>query len=350
MSDNRPTRTNGKDDDARLLHAAARERLSVAAADLALPDRLRLTEWQRVTVSGIFAKLVRAIEDELRTSLAEHPAIAAHQALHAALTSAHVSIAAPIIETAGATADRPLVAALIRRAEEHRRFRARASADAGLLIEMVRDGDDAVAEQAMAMVIAQSRRFDRFSEPVAARTELPAELEYRLVWRVAAALRHYMVCQHAFDAAAADEAIVAAAERLLAAYDEGDSLEARAMRLARRLHETARLTDAIVERAIGEGSFPLFIASLAVRAGLSYASAWEVISEPTGRGAVMLLRSAGVARAEAAAILIALDGDEDAIAGQVDLFDVTEEESARAALRLWKINAGYREAIEELRA
>lgn len=350
MSDHRPTRTNDKDDDARLLHAAARRRLSVAVADLALPDRLRLTEWQRVVVSGIFAKLVRAIEDELRMSLAEHPAVAAHQALHAALTSAHVAIAGPVIEASGVAADRPLVAALIRRAEEHRRFRARSATDAGLLIELIRDEDDAIAEQAMAIVIAQSRRFDRFSEPVAARTELSAELEYRLVWRVAAALRHYMVGQQGFDAAAADEAIVAAAERLLAAYDEGDSLEARAMRLGRRLHETGRLTDAALERAIGEGSFPLFIASLAVRAGLSYAAAWEVVSEPSGRGAVMLLKSAGVARAEAAAILLALGGDEDVIAAAIDLFEVTDDDSARSALRLWKINAGYREAIEELRA
>jgi uncharacterized protein (DUF2336 family) len=334
-------------DDARLLQAAARERLSVAVADLALPEMLRLSDWQRATVSALLAKLVRAIEDELRTSLAQSQLVKEHDALHAAITSAHVAIAAPILERSATQSDPQLIAALIRRAEEHRRFRAR-TGDTALLLDLLRDSDNAVAEQAMAIVIGQSRRFDSFSEPVAARTELAAELEHRLVWRVAAALRHYMVYRHGVAPAQADEAVVAAAERLLAAYDEGDSLEARSLRLARRLHETGRLADDLIERALGEGILPLFLASLAVRAGLSYPSAWEILSDPRGRGAVLLLRAAGVGRAEAAAILLGLSDSEAKAETQVDLFDVTEEATAREALRLWQVNPGYREALAEV--
>ena len=348
MSDQRPSRSD-KGDHARLLQAASRERLSVAVADLALPEKLRLSDWQRTTVSALLAKLVRTIEDELRTSLADAPLAKRHDALHAALTSAHVAIAAQILERSAAHADPQLIAALIRRAEEHRRFRAR-TGETALLLELLRDGDEAVAEQAMAIVIAQSRRFDGFSEPVAARTELAAELEHRLVWRVAAALRHYMVERHAVAPAQADEAVVAAAERLLAAYDEGDSLEARSLRLARRLHETGRLADEFVERALGEGIFPLFLAALAVRARLSYASAWEILSDPGGRGAVLLLRAAGIARSHAAAILLGLGDSEAKVETQVDLFDVTEDSAAREALGLWRVNPGYREALAEVAA
>jgi uncharacterized protein (DUF2336 family) len=347
MSDERLTRHDARNDDARLLHAAARERLAVAAADLTIPHALRLTEWQRATVSGILSKLVRTVEDELRVSLTEMPAIRDNDALHAAISAAHVAIAAPILERSGAHIERPLVAALIRRAEEHRRHRARAGAEGGLLLELIRDEDEAVAEQSMAIVIAQSRRFDRFSEPVAARTELPAELEHRLVWRVAAALRLYMVDRHGLAPAAADEAAVAAAERLLAGYDEGDSLDARSMRLARRLQETGRLTDSVLERALSDGALPLFLAGLAVRAGLSQSSAWEILSEPGGRGAVLLLKSAGIARSEAASILLALGGEE-GVERQVDMFDVTAPEAAREALRLWQVNPGYREAMAEI--
>ena len=347
MSDERLTRPKASNDDARLLHAAARERLSVAAADLVLPQNLRLSEWQRATVAGILAKLVRTIEDELRTSLADAEAVRGHEALHAALSAAHVPIAGPILERSGAHIERQLVAALVRRAEEHRRFRARGTSDSGLLLELIRDSDEAVAEQAMAIVIAQSRRFDRFSEPVAARTELPAELEHRLVWRVAAALRLYMVDRHDLAPVAADEAVVAAAERLLAAYDEGDSLDARSLRLARRLHESGRLTDEALARALSEGTLPLFLAGLAVRAGLSLSSAWEIVSDPRGRGAVLILKAAGIGRSHAAAILLAL-GSEESVEAQVDQFDVTDAEAAREALRLWQVNPGYREAMAEI--
>lgn len=346
MSDHRPMKD--REDEARLLQAAARERLSVAAADLALSDALRLTEWQRSTIAGIVSKLVRTIEDELRSTLSQSPAVKAQATLYAAISSAHVDIAGPILERNGAHLDRPLVSALIRRSEEHRRFRSRAESDNRLLLELIADEDEAVAEQAMAILIAQSRRFDRFSEPVAARTELPAELEHRLVWRVAAALRHYMIDQQGLAPANADAAIVAAAERLLAAYDEGDSLEARSMRLARRLHETGRLSDDLAERALAQGALPLFTASLAVRTALSFASAWEIFFDPRGRGTVFLLKAAGFARDHAAAILLYIEGSEEAVAARADLFDVTDTASAGDALRLWHVNPGYRDAIAEI--
>jgi uncharacterized protein (DUF2336 family) len=237
----------------------------------------------------------------------------------------------------------------VQRAEEHRRSRAR-SGELPLLIELVRDEDALVAEHAMAILIAQSRRFDSFSEPAAARTELPAELEHRLVWRVAAALRHYIVEVHGFDPVLADDLIVAAADRLLASYDEGDALEARAARLARRLREQGRLTDAFIETALVEGSFALFVAGLGTRTSLSHSSAWEILFDPKGRGAVYLLKAAGVERSHAGSILLHLASSEDEVPARLDLFDVTETEEAHAALRLWQMDPAYREAIAELAA
>lgn len=348
MSDQRLARPQGREDEARLLHAAARERLSVAAADLALPERLRLSDRQRTTVAALSAKLIRTIEDELRSYLIESEAVRADEALVAALSSAHVAIAVPILERSPAARDRALVATLVRRSDEHRRSLNRAGGEMPFLIEFIRDKDPAVAEHSMAVLIGQSRRFDSFNEPAAARTELPAELEHRLVWRVAAALRHYMVETHGMDPSVADEAIVSAAERLLASYDEGDALEARAMRLARRLQETGRLSDALIERALAEGSLLLFLAAVAARSSLSHASAWEILAEPNGRGAVFLLKATHVERTHAASILLMLAATEEEVPAQVDLFDVTDASAAADALRLWRVNPGYRDAIAEL--
>jgi hypothetical protein len=350
MSDQRLTRPQAKEDDARLLHAAARERLAVAAADLALPERLRLSDWQRTTVSALHAKLVRTVEDELRANLVQSGAVQSRAELAAAFSSAQVSIAGPVLERSAAQPDRGLVSALVRRTEEHRRARGRAAGEMPILVEFIKDRDPQVAEHAMAILIAQSRRFDSFSEPAAAQTELSAELEHRLVWRVAAALRQYMISGRGFDPIEADWAIVGAAERLLAAYDEGDALEARAMRLAKRLHETDRLTDSLIERSLSEGSLPLFLAGLAVRASLSHSSCWEIIFDPSARGSVFLLKAAGIERAEAVSILLSLAASEEDVPSQVDLFDVTGPETASDSLRLWQVNPGYREAIAELAA
>ena len=342
MSDLRPSDFDGSQG-AALLHAAARQR-AVAAADLFLPESLRLSDWQRATVRFLYEKLVRAVEDELRASLAE--TLAGEEAVHAALSSAHVPIALPVLERSGALEDADLVAVLFRRAEEHRIHRA-ADGQSAVLAQLVRDADKAVAGDAMAVLIGTSRRFDRFQEPVMARTELGAELQHRLVWTVAAALGAYLVEQHGLAPTRADAAVTAAAAALLSSYDEGETVEARATRLAQRLGASDRLTDTLIARIADEGNLPLLIAALAVRAGLDYSSAWTVLAAPVTGSAPLLLKAAGLARREAASILLRLDSghDDEALAARIDLLDVTEVDDASAALRLWSYDPAYRAAL-----
>ncbi|HEX8258343.1 MAG TPA: DUF2336 domain-containing protein [Allosphingosinicella sp.] len=356
MSEPRPSpERNG--DAARLLLAAARERFSVAATDLLLPEASRLTQWQRITAAALLVRLVRTAEDALRTSLADQ--FRGHEALHAAFSSAHVPIALPLLERAQVLRDAELGTVLVRRVEEHRFWKEQADAAADrseLMLALVRDEDAAVASLAMAVTIARSRRFDQFHEPVMGETELPAEIQHRLVWMIAAALRQYMIQQHGLSPGEADEGIAAAAGELIRGYDEGDSLEAACTRLARRLDQTERLDDATLARFLEEGQLPLFIAAIGVRAALDYAATWEVLSDPRGRGPALLLRSAGVGRDHAANILLILNargrmfsGSEgDAAAAQLDLFEATAEAEARQVLRLWQVDPGYRAAIARL--
>lgn len=342
-----------KSDAARLLLAAARERFAVAATDLLLPDRARLSEWQRLTAASLLTRLIRSIEDELRAALAAR--FAADEPLHAALSSAHVPIALPILERASALRDPELSNILVRRVEEHRFWKGHAAAGGGdYLFALVRDADDGIAAAAMEMVIARSRRFDRFQEPLMGQVELPAELQHKLVWMVAAALRHYIVQQHCVGAV--DAAVEESASAILASYDEGDSLEAGAMRLSLRLHRAGRLDGATLARILGEGGLPLFIAGLSVLCALEAGAAWEVLADPRGRGPALLLRAAGLDRDAAAAILLVLNAsgpllsgaEGDAAADQLDLFDAVDQAAAREVLRLWQADPSYRANVARI--
>lgn len=339
-----------RSDAARLLLAAARERFAVAAADLLLPDQARLTEWQRLTAAALLTRLIHGIESELRARLAAR--FKDHEALHAALSSARVPIALPILERADVLRDADLGNVLVRRVEEHRFWKAHAPVQGiDLLFELVRDGDEAVAAEAMEMVIARSRRFDRFQEPDMGQVDLPAELQHKLVWLVAAALRHYIVQQHGL--AAVDGVIEEEAGALIAGHDEGAILEARAIRLARRLHALGRLDDPILVRALSEGLLPLFIAGLATLTGLEHNAAWEVIADPRGRGPAILLRAAGVGRDAAAQILFAANSqgplvsgvEGEATAAQLETFDSLDPAGAADILRLWRADPGYRASV-----
>ena len=342
-----------RSDAARLLLAAARERFAVAATDLLLPEQARLTEWQRLTASNLLSRLIRSIEDALRVPLAEH--FAGQETVHAALSSAHVPIVLPILERAGALGDSDLGTVLVRRVEEHRFWKAYGqSAGEDLLYTLVRDTDPDLASEAMEMVIARSRRFDRFQEPVLGHVDLPAELQHKLVWLVAAALRHYLVQQHGLRAV--DTAVEAAASAFVAQYDEGAGLEAAAVRLSRRLHTLGRLDGAFLTRALSEGMLPLFIAGLGVRAGLDHAAAWEILSDPRGRGPALLLRAGTIERDDAAAILLLLNSrgrlfsgaEGDAAAEQLDLYDSLDSVSAAEVMRLWQADPAYRASVARL--
>lgn len=353
MAEAGSSKREGKGDAARLLLAAARERFAVAATDLLLPDQARLSEWQRLTAASLLNRLVRTIEDELRTRLAAR--FEAEEALHAALSSAHVPIALPILERASALRDPELSTILVRRVEEHRFWKAHSSAGGDdFLSELVRDSDDDIAAEAMELVIARSRRFDRFQEPIMARVELPAELQHKLVWIVAASLRHYIVQQHGVGAV--DAAIEEAASALLSSYDEGSILEARAVRLARRLHRAGRLDGTILSRLASDGILPFFIAGLSVLCALDYGAAWEVLADPRGRGPALLLRAAGVERDSAASILLVLNSrgplfsgvEGNAAAGQLELFDTIDQGAAREVLRLWQADPTYRASVARI--
>lgn len=344
---------NGNGDAARLLLAAARERFAVAATDLLLPEQVRLSEWQRLTAAALLTRLIRSIEDDMRARLASR--FEQQESLHAALSSAHVPIALPILERAQVLRDPELGTILVRRVEEHRFWKAQpARGGEEYLFELVRDAEETVSGLAMDLVVARSRRFDRFQEPILGRVELPAELQHRLVWMIAAALRHYIVQQHGIGAV--DGAIEDAAAAIVSGYDEGEGFDARAVRLARRLHRDGRLGGAALSRMLDDGILPFFIASLAVLAGLDYAAAWEVLADPRGRGPALLLRAAGVERPEAAAILLALNShgrlfsgmEGDATEDQLELFDRIGEAGAHEVLRLWQADPAYRACVARI--
>lgn len=345
-------------DAARLLHAAVGRRLATAVTDLFLPGEHRLTEWHRTTMAALLDRLLRSVEDDLRAALAPSFGPDSHPALHAALTAAHVEIVRPILDRSPVLEDPDLTALLLRRVEEHRLHRAAgptATIRHGLLLELVRDSDTAVAESAMALLIAQSRRLDRFQEPAIASVELPAEIEHRLVWTTAAALRCYLILRHGIAPGHADQAIGEAAMARLAAFDEGDCLEARSSELVRRLEELGRLDGAFTCRALIEAGLPLFLACLSLRCGLGLDATWEVLCDPRGHGAPLLLRAAGLNRRQAGEVLVTLSSaagaaDEESLSKQLQVFDGCSDAAAHAVLRLWQLDPAYRQAVARLTA
>ncbi len=336
---------------------AARERITNAVAELGMAQDRRLSDATRATMTRLLAALVAAVEDDLRQRLIGIFGRAAPAMLIDTLGATDVAIAAPILGHGRVLRDTDLTVTLLRRVEEQRLVAALAPAGlsrSALFDDLLQDGDEPLAAAAMALIVAESRRADALDGSLLARTDLPAEQQHRLVWRVAAALSHYILARAALPPAVVDRAMIAAANAALAGYDEGATAEGRATHVARRLHHRGRLDGAIARRAFEEGRLVLGVALLAVRGSIDYTYAWEMVVDTGGSRLLVLLRASGFDRADAAAIAALLGAAEgasdDDIALRIEAFDRLDAAAAREAIRLWQFDSGYRQALADLSA
>ncbi|MFS0735693.1 DUF2336 domain-containing protein [Sphingomonas sp. 1P06PA] len=350
--------------DAARAEALARARVAAAAGDIANRFDARPTDYQRATMARLLDMIVGDIEAALRARLPALLADVASPEALAAIEVARVPLARPLLDRARMLADAEFAALLLSRADEHARVtalalaRAEASAADPQLFAMPRfDGllasaDTALAAAARAVAEGEARRLDRFQDAAAGRLDLPAELHHRLSWRVAAALRYYLVGAQALPAAAVDRAVSAAAASAMADYDEGETLEGRAMALVIALRLRGLLDDDMLASLALEGHVAVTMAALSARAGIAIDLVREIAGDADGARLLLLLAASGVSRDAAAALLLALepaDGIGMAERRMAD-FDRTTPEFAADAVANWRLDPEYRHALADLAA
>jgi hypothetical protein len=323
-------------------HADAR--LSAALHDLFLPDFIRPTDLQRAAMANMLHNLVAEIEVDLREAIIDRMGDDAPPVL----SVFRIPIIRPIFDRAGVLRDRELVALLLSRAEDHRisnGVRRIAQIDP----EPVRPLDLGVSADLEATLrLAESRRTDSHGEPFLTARDLPADLLHRMLWWGAAALRDYMERMSSIDPVMRDEVLTAAVLGRLAAHDEGQALDAAAMRVAM----AGPGTDALLFDLFRGGRFALFVAVLAVRARIDYASAFMLASDPGVGALAVLLRSVDVSIQTAAPILLqiaSINGLSEAkLEERVNDFLDLDLAAAQNAIRPYRLNPAFRHAVADI--
>lgn len=333
----------------------ADDRIDRAANDLFHDAAVNLSDQHRAQIGQLVRALIGAIEDELRlrlcTALAEE-----RPELVAALGSVGVAIALPLLERTQLLREPGLVAAMLRRVDEHRLAimlgRDSPYHVADLAQRLLDLGDADIAEATMALLIAESRRYDQFGDPALARTDLPPGPHRQLLWSVAAALRHWLVRQQAVPDSQADLLLAGAVGGLLAEHEDADTLEGRAAALAALLHDRGLIDDRLLADALEEGWLALFSAAVAQRAGIDATGVWSMIADPAGMMLGTVLRAIDCARDAAVTMLwrigSAEGADEDVIVARAEAFDALGRHDAAEAVLIWRLDPNYRRAVIEI--
>ncbi len=324
--------------------------LMVAVEDFFLPEDSRLDEHMRAGLSSLLSDLVATVEGEIREHAVRMLTARGESALVEALSESDESVFSRLWQS-GLLRDTELMAELTARVRQELVGSAlpmSAPDDPerpSLINRFVQHPDRVVAAGAMAVLIAESRRRGN-PETGQFQTELPAELHHRLVWWVAAALRERV------DGTieALDRALSEAAQRSLAAYDEGDRLEAAAMRFAAAIDaQPAELPQLLVE-ALGDRRIVLFIALLGHALGVSYVLARDVALDLAADRLWLALRALDISREGVAQIGYALSEadprrDLESFADTLDAIASIPAAEAREALAPLKLHPDYRAAV-----
>ncbi len=351
--------------------AEDRARLVENITDFFLSDEGRLSEHERALMSDILGKLIGQVEQDIRKELANTMAATGLELPEIAkmLASDEIEIARPILENSALLKDPELIEIIRMRTDEHRMAIAMrddvSEQVSNALIEygsedvleaLLNNHDAQLNKRAMEYLVAESRRVDRFQEPLLHRSDLPPELAYKMYWWVSAALRKRILSSFQVDPVLLEQAVKKAAQAAMVDRGDDQSAYIRAQRLVRRMHEGGELTVQFLLNTLRQQRVAVFVAGLAELAGISFRTAWRIFSDKGGESFAVLAKAIGVERNQFTSIYLlvvqAREGGAAKTPGVLKdilaLFDATSEVNAKGALQVWQRDDAYQEAIEEL--
>jgi hypothetical protein len=339
---------------------AAWQGLATAIDDFFLPESHRLDERTRVGLGRLLRALVDTVEGEIRDHGVRQLQVHGETGLADALAGADGVFAA--LCDSGLLRDCDLMAELIAQVRQEllaSSMPVQAHDDPerpSLINRFVQHPDRVLAQGAMGVLIAESRRRSLPEAGPLPQTDLPAELHHKLVWWVAAALRARVAAATelaASDASALDRVLAEAAQRSLAAHDEGDRVEAAVMRLAVAIDAQPDELPELLNEALGDRRVTLFAGLLAHALGVDYTVARSLALDAGSGRLWVALRALDLDREAIARLGLALTEadprrDIEAFAETLDTIMAVEVDDARAALAGLRLPADYRAAVQAL--
>lgn len=338
--------------------------------DLFLSTEGRLSERERSLMSEILSRLLHEVEMEVRRDLADRllNSDLAPRELLLKLSNDRVEVAAPLLMRSRLLHDEDLIEVIKHRSQEHRLAIAMRQELSPLVTQaLIEFGDESVVEtllgnhdvalsrEALEYLVDESKRLDRFQEPLLRRPDLPADLAHRMFWWVSAGLRQAILSAYRIDESLLDSLLEKSAAAVASQGQEADGGQAAI--LVRRMRERGELSERFVLQNLRSGHISAAIAGLAGLSGVDMLTARRVVLDAGGEALAVCCKVAQFTRGGfAAAYLLTREAherqkvtDPAAVEAIVRLYDRLQPDQARAALRFWMRDSGYLAAVAALR-
>ena len=340
--------------------------------DLFMADAARLSDRERSLITGILHRLVGTVEGEVRRALATRIKARddAPADLVMLLAGDDIDIARPLLQESPLLRDPDLIQVIRNRGREHwlaistrRQLSAEvsdaivATGDADVIEILLRNEDAELSRQAMAYLVAEAERVDRYQEPLLRRPDLPSALAMRMYWWVSAALRQYILNRFAVPEALVDDVLEGAAmDAACAPAANGQTLSAIAHDLVERLAEHERITPHLLISFLRCGRVAAFVAGFAALSQVPETIARRITLDADGESLAVLCRASEINRNDFATLFLLIQNARHGLRPMapqrlneiLSFFDTIPVTNALAARRYWCRHPEYLEAIDAL--
>ena len=321
-----------------------------------------LNDREHALVFDILRKVVQEAERAVRQRLSERLADRddVPPDLVRVLANDAIEVAYPILRRSRALSDTDLIEVIRHRSREHQltiTLRDQVSADVSaelvgtgepsVIASLLNNPNARVSAETLAFLVEESRRVDRYQEPLLRRPELTEPLARRMYLWVAAALRRFLVERFEIDPASIDADLEGVAKEE-ATRETRTRQPSASERLADTLAEAGMITSAALIQALAQGQVALFLAMLARKTGLKQEKARELVFGDR-RGLAVACRAIGMESASFARLAALCEGGgRPADPLVLRVFEQPAPASARRVVRSWQRDPDYLAAIADV--
>ena len=370
------------DDEARRLFDLAREKTKSGRASLydAIGDLFErrgeeLDERERGLMLEILRQLSREVEMSVRKRLASRLAkrTDAPYDLMVMLANDRIEVAHDILVESPIIRDTELIEVIRHRTSQHQlavAVRKDISEDVSgalvdngsedVIVTLLNNPDAQISATVMEHLVEESRRVDRYQNPLVKRQDLPAPLAAKMCNWVSAALRMHIVENFDIDIHDLDDEIAQTVGEITKTESEqqadDDGVDTAAQKLIDKLYDAGELSPRFAVKSLSQGQITLFELSVAKLTGLRIRLTRRIIYEPGGEGLAVACRAIGVDRA----VFVSMyrltrksrpkldDPTDEDIRRLVEFYDRISADDAQLVLRKWLRNPDYLAALREL--
>jgi uncharacterized protein (DUF2336 family) len=221
---------------------------------------------------------------------------------------------------------------------------------------LLENQDAAISRSTLAYLVEQSKAVDEFQEPLVRRADLSVALARRMVYWVAAALRHALVERFDIDIDTLDDRLQPVVQEEASDAMAEAEADSAADVLSRALGDARQLTPRLMLQALRKGEIQLFEAMFAEMSGLRLQLVNRLAYEPGGQGLAVASRGIGLNREEFATIFLLTRRARSAagafapadLGRALEFFDRLTHAAAETVLTRWRRDPDYLFAIRSI--